>query len=70
MNRRAHQPLSNEGVKLPREQCRREAPECETEVFARAVDAQVTFGRDEDGEVTVLILQHEGQEMLGRKVRS
>lgn len=44
--------------------------ESETEFFASAVDAEVTFQRDEEGQVIGLIVHQEGQEMVGRKVRN
>ncbi len=43
--------------------------ESETKFFLRVVDAQVTFVRDESGEVTQLILHQAGQNAPGRKIR-
>ena len=43
--------------------------ESETKFFLKVVNAQVTFVRDESGEVTQLILHQAGQNTPGRKVR-
>lgn len=42
--------------------------ESETEFFLKVVDAQVTFTRNDAGEVTGLILHQNGQDVSGRKV--
>ncbi len=44
-------------------------PESETEFFLKVVDAQITFVRDEDGQVTSLILHQAGQHVPGQKIR-
>lgn len=40
----------------------------ETEFFLKVVDAQITFVRDEQGQVTRLILHQNGRNQLGRRV--
>ncbi len=44
-------------------------PESETEFFLRAVEAEITFQRDETGAVTGLVLHQGGQNVPGRRVR-
>ncbi|MCS6816502.1 MAG: serine hydrolase [Blastocatellia bacterium] len=44
-------------------------PESETKFFLRIVDAQITFVKDEKGEVTHLILHQGGQDQVARRVR-
>ena len=44
-------------------------PESETKFFLRVVDAQITFVRNEQGQVTGLILHQGGRDMPGRKIR-
>ncbi len=39
------------------------------EVFSKLVDAQMTFKRDEKGEVNALVLHQGGQHVTGKKVR-
>jgi len=43
-------------------------PESETEFFYKIVDAQITFVRDETGEVTELVLHQGGQIARAKKV--
>jgi serine-type D-Ala-D-Ala carboxypeptidase/endopeptidase len=43
--------------------------ESETEFFVRRANLQITFERDDDGEVTGLVLHAGGQDMPGRKVQ-
>lgn len=43
-------------------------PESETEFFSRIVDAQITFVRDELGNVTQLVLHQNGRDTPGRKI--
>ncbi len=40
----------------------------ETEFFFKVVDAQITFVKNEQGQVTQLILHQNGRNLLGRKV--
>jgi CubicO group peptidase (beta-lactamase class C family) len=44
-------------------------PEAETKFFLKVVDGQVEFVKDEDGQVTGLILIQGGQKLPGRKVK-
>jgi CubicO group peptidase (beta-lactamase class C family) len=43
-------------------------PESETKFFLKVVDAQVTFGKDEDGKVTHLILHQGGLDQRAKRV--
>ena len=43
--------------------------ESESKFFLKAVDAQISFQRDESGAVTSLILHQNGRNQLGKKVR-
>jgi CubicO group peptidase (beta-lactamase class C family) len=43
--------------------------ESETEFFLKVVDAQITFVRDDSGDVTQLVLHQAGQNQPGRKIR-
>lgn len=44
-------------------------PTAETEFFLKAVDAQVTFVKDEQGKVSQLILHQNGRNMEAKKIR-
>ena len=44
-------------------------PSSETEFFLKVVAAQVTFVKDEQGQVTQLILNQNGRKMPGKKIR-
>ncbi len=44
-------------------------PESETEYFYRAVDAQITFVKNDKGQVTGLVLHQNGQDMPGNKIK-
>ncbi|HEY6230672.1 MAG TPA: serine hydrolase [Pyrinomonadaceae bacterium] len=44
-------------------------PTAETEFFLKAVDAQVTFVKNEQGQVTQLILHQNGRNMPAKKIR-
>ena len=43
-------------------------PESETRFFLKVVDAQLTFGRDEQGKVTHLTLHQNGRDMKAVKI--
>lgn len=45
-------------------------PETETKFFLTVVDAQITFLRDDNGEVNRLMLHQGGAELVGKKSRS
>jgi D-alanyl-D-alanine-carboxypeptidase/D-alanyl-D-alanine-endopeptidase len=44
-------------------------PESETEFFLRVVDAQISFGKDQTGVVTHLILHQGRRDQTARKVK-
>ena len=44
-------------------------PESETEFFYTVVDAQITFVRDEKGQVTHLVLHQNGRDIPGKKIK-
>lgn len=44
-------------------------PESETDFFYKVVDAQVTFVRNADGQVTGLVLHQGGREIPGKKIK-
>ena len=44
-------------------------PISETEFFLKVVDAQVTFVKNEQGQVTQLILHQNGRNMTAKKIR-
>ncbi|MBM3852353.1 MAG: DUF3471 domain-containing protein, partial [Verrucomicrobia bacterium] len=44
-------------------------PESETKFFLRVVDAQISFGQDQTGAVTHLILHQGGRDQTARKVK-
>lgn len=44
-------------------------PESETKFFLRVVDAQVTFVKDEKGQVTGIVLRQNGQDVPGKKIK-
>lgn len=44
-------------------------PESETKFFLRAVDAQITFVKDEKGQVTGLILRQNGRDFPAKKIK-
>lgn len=44
-------------------------PESPTDFFVKEVDAQITFTRSADGNVTGLVLHQNGEDRVGRKVK-
>jgi hypothetical protein len=44
-------------------------PESETEFFCRAVDARITFVRNDEGKVVRLLLHQGGRDMPAKKIR-
>jgi len=44
-------------------------PESETDFFYKEVDAQITFGKDNSGKVTTLILHQGGSNLTANKIR-
>ena len=44
-------------------------PTSETEFFLKAVEAQVTFVKSDQGQVTELILNQNGRKMPAKKIR-
>ena len=44
-------------------------PEAPNKFFARIVDAQVTFNRDEKGAVTGLVIHQGGRDLPGKKIK-
>ena len=44
-------------------------PTSETDFFLKAVEAQVSFVKDEQGKVTQLILNQNGRKMPAKKIR-
>jgi CubicO group peptidase (beta-lactamase class C family) len=44
-------------------------PESETKFFIKVVDAQISFVKNEKGEVTQLILHQNGRDMAGKKIK-
>ena len=45
-------------------------PESETKFFLRAMDAQMTFGRNERGEVTGFVFEMGNRTMQAKKISS
>ena len=43
--------------------------ESETEFYIRAVNAQITFVKDEKGQVTHLVLHQNGADQQGKKIK-
>jgi len=44
-------------------------PSSETEFFLKAVEAQVSFVKDDQGKVTELILNQNGRKMPAKKIK-
>jgi hypothetical protein len=44
-------------------------PTSETEFFLKMVEAQITFVKNEQGQVTQLILHQNGRNMAAKKIR-
>ena len=44
-------------------------PSSETEFFLKAVEAQVSFVKDDEGKVTELILNQNGRKMPAKKIK-